>query len=119
VPSRRQEQVRTSRVALITRLVCCVAWAVTLRGREQGDALYCTALLHDNLDNREHANALYIKCARAAAAAPVLRCAHDAQGTTTFACSLRWSAGRRWRSTASASTSSSAVTCSLQTRCSR
>jgi hypothetical protein len=30
--------------------------------REQGDALFCMALLHDNLDNREQANALYIKC---------------------------------------------------------
>jgi hypothetical protein len=33
--------------------------------REQGDALFCMALLHDNLDNREQANALYIKCSRA------------------------------------------------------
>jgi hypothetical protein len=32
--------------------------------KEQGDALFCMALLHDNLENREQANALYIKCAR-------------------------------------------------------
>ncbi len=32
--------------------------------REQGDAVFCMALLHDNLDNREQANALYIKYLR-------------------------------------------------------
>jgi hypothetical protein len=35
-----------------------------MRGcREQGDALFCMALLHDNLENRDQANALYIKYA--------------------------------------------------------
>jgi hypothetical protein len=38
--------------------------ALTSSAREQGDALFCMALLHDNLDNREQANALYIKCSR-------------------------------------------------------
>ena len=57
MPARRPQQVHKQRTASERVLVLMLMRAC----REQGDALFCMALLHDNLDNREQANALYIK----------------------------------------------------------
>ena len=49
--------------------------------------LFCMALLHDNLDNREQANALYIKCGAAQTLCSASMRLTRAAGTTTSACS--------------------------------